>query len=228
MSQALIQPRSHVLQTVNACSKRFSHLGYALGIPLRAPQVHHHQTAIIPPTTLFQHSSQLYRLIALLASPRLYGRAGRMHETLYLLHRRPSYRKLLYHHDVVYHVFGVKADCMIGMLRFQATLLLLFICIWSGDTQFLPSACSEELYLKTPFLDACYSDQEIRRHKTSQISPELKTRNAYLYDGCEDPRLLIKPSLLSMSQVHQAMPVGLHNFPMKQPGNCDGNAARTI
>ncbi|KLP21984.1 uncharacterized protein LW94_7132 [Fusarium fujikuroi] len=135
MSQALIQPRSHVLQTVNACSKRFSHLGYALGIPLRAPQVHHHQTAIIPPTTLFQHSSQLYRLIALLASPRLYGRAGRMHETLYLLHRRPSYRKLLYHHDVVYHVFGVKADCMIGMLRFQATLLLLFICIWSGDTQ---------------------------------------------------------------------------------------------
>ncbi|SCV54027.1 uncharacterized protein FFB14_13431 [Fusarium fujikuroi] len=27
--------------------------------------------------------------------------------------------------------------------------------------------------------------------------------------------------------VHQATLVGLHNFPMKQPGNCDGNATRT-
>ncbi|RKL46680.1 hypothetical protein BFJ72_g2422 [Fusarium proliferatum] len=68
--------------------------------------------------------------------------------------------------------------------------------------------------------------QETRRQKTSQIFPELKTHNAYLHDGCEDPRLLMKPSLLSMRQVHQAMPVGLHNFPMKQPGNCDGNATR--
>lgn len=146
MSQALIQtdlkPSSQVLHTVNACSKRLSHLGYALGIPLRAPpQVHHHQTTTIPPTTLFRHHSQLYRLIALFASPRLYGRAGRIHETHYFLHRRPLYRKLLYHHDVVYHVFVVKADCIIGMLRFQATLLLLFICnvvsragMWLGDT----------------------------------------------------------------------------------------------
>ncbi|KLO87957.1 uncharacterized protein LW93_5123 [Fusarium fujikuroi] len=72
-----------------------------------------------------------------------------------------------------------------------------------------------------------HSDQETRRQKTSQIFPELKTRNACLHDGCEDPKLLIKPSLLSMSQVHQAMLVGLHDFPMEQPGNCDGNATRT-
>ncbi|KAF5623661.1 hypothetical protein F25303_11765 [Fusarium sp. NRRL 25303] len=75
-------------------------------------------------------------------------------------------------------------------------------------------------------LDARYSDQETRRQKTSQIFPELKTRKACLHDGCEDPRLLLKPSLLSMSQIHQAMLVGLHNFPIKQSGNCDGNAMR--
>ncbi|KAG4259207.1 hypothetical protein FPRO03_13141 [Fusarium proliferatum] len=75
--------------------------------------------------------------------------------------------------------------------------------------------------------DAPYSAEETRRQKTSQIFPELKTRNACLHDSCEDPRLLMKPSLLNMSQIHQAMPVGLHNFPMKQPDNCDGDATRT-
>ncbi|SCN96773.1 uncharacterized protein FFE2_08594 [Fusarium fujikuroi] len=75
--------------------------------------------------------------------------------------------------------------------------------------------------------DAPYSAEETRRQKTSQIFPELETRNAWLLDGCEDPRLHMKPSLLSMSQIHQAMQVGLHNFPIKQPGNCDGNATRT-